>query len=86
MSLHAVSVAYFGVNSNVRQLIVLQKKLNIVYDNTLDNQDIIQEIKVAHKQRKKIKLMSESLSMEYRHKLALAKEEAEEINCSLPAQ
>ena len=72
-----------GLNSNVRQLIVLQKKLHIVYDNTLDNKDIIKEIKEAHKQRKKIKLMAEKFSLEYRHKLALAKEEAGEIKVAV---
>lgn len=42
-----------GLNSNVRQLIVLLIKISIVYDSTSTNKDIIDErIKLAHKQRK----------------------------------
>ena len=40
------------------------------------------KIKSTHKERKKIKLMAESLSVEYRQRLALAKEQAGEIKAA----
>ena len=37
-----------GLHRNVRQLIVLQNKLNIKYNSKLSDTEIIAEIKLAH--------------------------------------
>ena len=55
---------YKGLNGDVRQLIVLQNRLNIKYDSELLDMDIIDEIKLAHNKRKTVKRMIESLSLE----------------------
>ena len=70
---------YKKEHRNVRQLIVLQNKLNIVYNADLSLADIENKIISSHNERKKCKLLAESLSYEYRTQLALAKEEAGEI-------
>ena len=67
-----------GLHTNVRQLQTLQNKLQISYV-PLTDLEIIMELKKAYKQRKKLKLMASDLSLEYRTKLALIKEEAGEI-------
>ena len=67
---------------NVRQLIVLQNKLKITYDPTLSYNDIVQKVVKASKDRKKSKLLAESLSREYRTQLAIAKEEAGEMTAA----
>ena len=63
-------------NANVRELIVLQKKLKLQYVPNLSVQEINLKIKDAHKKRKQCKVKAESLSLEYRTQLAVAKEEA----------
>ena len=63
-------------HTNVRELIVLQKKLNMIYDPNLSLMKININIKEAHKKRKQCKEKAESLSLEYRTQLAVAKEEA----------
>ena len=63
-----------GLHRNVRQLQVLQNKLNIVYDNSLTLKEINSKITDCYQRKKKIVLMSESLSLEYRQQLATAKE------------
>ena len=68
---------------NVRQLIVLQKKLKLAYNPALTLSDIEKQIKLAHNSRKKCKQMAESLSLEYRTQLALAKEEAGELDAAV---
>ena len=68
---------------NVRQLIVLKKKLKLVYDPTLTLSDIEEQIKLAHNSRKKCKQMAESLSLDYRTQLALAKEEVGELDAAV---
>ena len=70
-------------NTNVRQLIVLQNKLKITYDCTLTKEQILEEIKFSNKQRIKIKKMAESLSLEFRTRLAMAKEEAGEVKAAV---
>ena len=67
---------------NVRQLIVIQNKLNIVYNADLSLADIENKIISSHKERKKFKLLAESLSYEYRTQLALAKEKVGEMKAS----
>ena len=71
-----------GLHSNTRQLIVLQNKLDIPYDSTMNLDDIETKIIESHARRKKVKIMAESLSLEYRTRLALAKEEAGEIEAA----
>ena len=63
---------------NVRQLIVLQNKLKIKYIPNLPPQTITDNIKSAYNKRKKCKDNAESLSLEYRTQLAMAKEAAGE--------
>ena len=72
-----------GLHSNIRQLIVLQNKLDLVYDKNLNLNQIIQNIKQTYKHRLKIKRMAISLNLEYRTKLAEAKEEAGEIKAAV---
>ena len=72
---------YFkGNHSNVRQLLVLQNKLNLSYDPTLSLQEIETNIKVAYGKRQECKKYAESLSLEYRMQLAMAKEEAGDVS------
>ena len=70
---------YFGINTNVRQLITLQNKLKIEYNPSLSKEDIRREIRQAFKHRKHVKSIAESLSLEYRTRLAQAKEDGEEL-------
>ena len=51
-------------HTNVRQLITLQHKLSIVYNPQLSVAEVISELQSAHKQRKRIKMMAEDLSLE----------------------
>ena len=75
---------YFnGLHQNVRQLIVLQRKVNIVHYPTLTLHSITLNIKRAYKERKQCMQLAESLSLEYRTQLALAKEEAGEIKAAI---
>ena len=62
-----------GLCRNVRQLTVLQNKLKTTYDATLTIKEIENELRMTHKKRRDIKKMAESLSLEYRTRLALAK-------------
>ena len=71
-----------GLHRNIRQLIVLQHKLDITYDSSLSLLQIVEKIKEASRQRIQIKRMAVSLSLEYRTKLALAKEEAGEVKAA----
>ena len=74
---------YFnGLHHNVRQLIVLQHKLNLVYNPAITLVQIETKIKCAYQERKRCKELAESLSLEYRTQLALAKEEAGEIKAA----
>ena len=61
-------------NNNVRQLIILQKKLGIQYDDTLPLQTVNNKIKLAHAYKKECKQNDESMNLEYRSQLAIAKE------------
>lgn len=76
---HMMKKYKLQTHTNVRQLIRLQHKLNITYDMNLTISDIVDKIKITHKERKMIKLMAESLCLEYRHRLALVKEQGGEI-------
>ena len=72
-----------GLHTNVRQIITLQNKLSIVYNPNLTLVEIIQDLKGAHKQRKRVKKMANELSLEYRLKLAMVKEEAGELKAAV---
>ena len=65
-------------HTNVRELIVLQNKLKMNYIPNLTIQDINHQIQSAYKKRQACKQHAESLSLEYRTQLALAKEAAGE--------
>ena len=71
-----------GVHRNVRQLQVLQNQLQITYNKNLSLNEIDIKIKDCYQRRKKIILMAESLSLEYRHQLAAAKEAVGEITAA----
>ena len=74
---------YFnGEHRNVRQLIVLQRKIDLQYDPTLSLNQIDHSIKEAYKERKRCMKLAESLSLEYRTQLAIAKEEAGETKAA----
>ena len=74
---------YLGLHTNVRQIITLQNKLSIVYNPNLTLVEIIQDLKGAHKQQKRIKKMANELGLEYRLKLAMVKEEAGELKSAV---
>ena len=71
-----------STHSNVRYIIRLQNKLRLPYDPSLTLGDINNQIKAAQKQRRQCMLYAESLSLEYRTQLALAKEEAGEVEAA----
>ena len=71
-----------GMHRNVRQLIGMQNKLGIKYDANLQFATLKKNISTCYKRRTKIKAMAESLSLEYRHQLAAAKEAAGEIKAA----
>ena len=68
--------------TNVRQLLVLQKKAGLSYDATLTKEDLNSNIKIAYANKKECKRNAESLSLEYRTQLALAKEKAGETEAA----
>ena len=63
-----------GINNNVRDLIVLQNKLNITYDPELTLPQIKEKKLECYIQRRKCKHIAEQLSLEYRFRLAQARE------------
>ena len=67
---------YNELHGNVGQLIVLYNKLNIKYDTNLSENDVIANLKLAITKNKTVKRIAESLNIEYRAQIALAKEEA----------
>ena len=69
-------------HTNVRELIVLQNKTNLSYDPNLTLEEITNEIKAAHGKKRKCKQLAETLSLEYRTQLALAKEKAGETTAA----
>jgi hypothetical protein len=71
-----------GQCRNARYLIKLQKQLGIKYDPNLTLQDIQDNIKISKQQRTKCYKEAESLSLEYRTQLAMAKEEAGEMKAA----
>ena len=82
------STYLLGMQRNVRQLIVLQNKLKIKYNEKLHILEVEKRIRDTYRKRTKLLKLVESLSLEYRTKLALAKEEAGECKavsyiCSL---
>ena len=68
------SLVYKNEHHNVRKLFVLQK-LYLTYNLNLLVVDIVNNIKLAYTSRQTCKLMAESLSLEYRTKLVMVKEE-----------
>ena len=68
---------------NARYLIVLQNKLNLLYNATLSKNNIEVEISKAVQKLKQCKAYAESLNLEYRTQLALAKEEAGELKAAV---
>ena len=65
-----------GLHRNVRDLIVLQRKLHISYDPSMPIQEIRDKKYECYLKRRKCKNIAEQLSLEYRYKLAQAREEA----------
>ena len=65
-----------GLNRNVRDLIVLQHKLNITYEPDLSLAQIKEKKYECYLHRRKCKNISEQLSLEYRYRLAQAREDA----------
>lgn len=61
-------------NTNVRELLVIQKELKLPYNPNMTLPDINMEVKLAHAKRRKCKESAESMSLEYRTQLALARE------------
>ena len=68
-----------GEIDNTRYLIRLQNKVRIEYDPTLSLEEVETKIVQAYEQRKICKQEAESLSLEYRTELAMAKEAAGNI-------
>jgi hypothetical protein len=71
-----------GECKNARYLINLQNQLGIQFDPTLSLQDIQSEIKQAKNNRTRCYKDAESLSIEFRTQLAMAKEEAGEVKAA----
>ena len=65
-----------GINKNVRDLIVLQNKLMITYDPNLTIPQIREKKLECYIQRRKCKNIAEQLSLEYRFRLAQARDDA----------
>ena len=65
-----------GVEYNTRDLIWMQKKLDIPYDPELSVEDIRLKKYECYLNRRKCTKMAEQLSLEYRYRLALEREEA----------
>ena len=65
-----------GLNRNVRDLITLQKKLGIQYDNTLTLDQVKAKKYECYLHRRKMKSIAEQLSLDYRYRLAMAREES----------
>ena len=63
-----------------RQLIVLQNRLQLTYEPSLNITKIGERTFLAHSNRKKYKRSVESLRLEYRTQLAMTKEEESKIN------
>ena len=72
-----------GEIGNTRYLIRLQDKLRIEYDPKLSMEEIETNIVKAYERRKLCKQEAESLSMEYRTELAMAKESAGNIKMAV---
>ena len=72
---------------NTRQLIVLQNKLQLTYDSSLNVTKIEEQIVLArasrNSSRKECKRITEIVSLEYRTQLATAKDEAGEMKTYL---
>ena len=73
---------FLNRHTNVRKLIVLQNKLGLIYEPNLLLAEIEQKLTEAHKHRHICIKNDESLSLEYRTQLALAKEAAGEIKAA----
>jgi hypothetical protein len=68
-----------GKKVNIRKIRSLRKKLKIRRDVTLTTDDIENKLKLATQNRKRCKRYGPELQMEYRHRLARAKEEEDNI-------
>ena len=75
-------IHFKGLHHNVRQLLVLQHKLKIDFNGSLSLDDITNNIIDASHERKKAKRGAESMALEYRTQLALAKEAAGEVKAA----
>ena len=73
---------FLGLHMNVRQLIILQNKLNIQYKNDLTLAEIESNVCYVYKKGKEIINMAISLSLEYHTNLAVAKEEAGKVKAA----
>ena len=65
---------FLKTHTNVRELLVIQKELKLPYNPNTTLPDINMEVKLAHTKRRKCKESAESMSLEYRTQLALARE------------
>ena len=65
-----------GKHRDVRHLLTLQKQLEIQYDPTLTQEDIVQKIQEAFLHRKQCYLQADNLRLDYCARLAKAKEDA----------
>ena len=74
---------YNGTHGNSKKLIVLQQKLNINYDFSLFEDDIIVQIHDYYARRTTVKIMVDMISLEYRAQLAMAKEEVGEMKVAV---
>ena len=68
-----------GLNKNAHYLIRLQRQLHLQYDPSLSTNSVLQQVILAYAERRRCKKIAKSLSIEYRTRLALAKEEAGNI-------
>ena len=57
----------------------MQRELKLSYDLTLTRDDLVVKVKETFAERRRCNQASESLSTEYRHRLAAAKEDAGNI-------
>ena len=65
---------FLKTHTNVRELLVIQKELKLPYNPNMTLPGINMEVKLAHAKRRKCKESTESMSLEYRTQLVLAKE------------
>lgn len=73
---------YLGLRPNMNLLKRLGKRANIKYTANLDRQGIMYKLSLAHQKRKEFKLRASSESLEYRNRLATAKEKEGKLSAA----